>query len=94
MDGMAALAFTAIFGGSVMLSAVSVLAWQGAMVRGVGLLEPALRHQAAPLVDSINATDGLLIFCVALVILQLKKVAVADYLPSLALAPLLTWWLW
>jgi uncharacterized membrane protein YqgA involved in biofilm formation len=40
------------------------------------------------------ATDGLLTFCVALIVLQIKKVAVADYLPSLALAPLLTRWLW
>jgi uncharacterized membrane protein YqgA involved in biofilm formation len=46
------------------------------------------------LIDSINATDGLLIFSVALIILQHKKVAVAEYLPSLALAPLLTRWLW
>jgi len=36
----------------------------------------------------------LLIFCVAMIILGLKKIEVADYFPSLALAPLLTWWLW
>jgi uncharacterized membrane protein YqgA involved in biofilm formation len=74
-----------------MVSAFSVLAWQSAILKAVALLEPALRHQ--DLVDSVNATAGLLIFCVALIILQLKKVAVADYFPSLALAPLLTWWL-
>jgi len=27
-----------------------------------------------------------------LIILDLKKVALADYLPSLIYAPLLTWW--
>jgi hypothetical protein len=94
MDGMAAMAFSKTFGRGVMLSAIPVLAWQGAIIRGAALLEPALRHQAQPLLDSINATDGLLIFCVALIILQIKKVAVAEYLPSLALAPLLTRWLW
>jgi hypothetical protein len=94
MDGMAAMAFTATFGRGVMLSAVTVLAWQGAIIRGASLLEPLLRHQAAPLLDSIAAVDGLLVFCVALIILELKKVAVADYLPSLVLAPLLTKWLW
>jgi len=94
MDGMAALAFSATFGWGVTLSAISVLAWQSALVKAVALLEPTLRHHAQPLVDSVNATDGLLVFCVALIILRLKKVAVADYFPSLALAPLLTWWLW
>ena len=33
---------------------------------------------------------GLMIFSVALVILQLKKIALADYLPSLIYAPLIT----
>ena len=94
MDGMATMAFAATFGWSVILSAITVLAWQGAIIRGVALLEPLLRRQPAPLVEAVNAANGLLIFCVALIILQLKKVAVADYLPSLALAPLLTKWLW
>jgi uncharacterized membrane protein YqgA involved in biofilm formation len=94
MDGLATMAFTATFGPGVMLSAIPVLAWQGAIIRGTALLEPLLRHQPAPLLDSINAAEGLLVFCVALIILQLKKVAVADYLPSLLLAPLLTRWLW
>ena len=94
MDGMATMAFSRTFGWGVMVSAIPVLAWQGAIIRGAALLEPALRLHAEPLIDSINATDGLLIFCVALIILQIKKVAVAEYLPSLALAPLLTRWLW
>jgi len=94
MDGMATMAFTRTFGWGVMVSAIPVLAWQGAIIRCAELLRPALEHQAQPLIDSINATGGLLIFCVALIILQLKKVALADYFPSLALAPLLTRWLW
>jgi len=35
----------------------------------------------------------LLIFCVALIVLEIKKIALADYLPSLLVAPLLAW-LW
>ena len=94
MDGMATMAFSKTFGRGVMLSAIPVLAWQGAIIRCAELLRPALEHQPQPLIDSVNATVGLLVFCVALIILQLKKVAVADYLPSLALAPILTRWLW
>jgi len=94
MDGLATMSFSKTFGRGVMLSAIPVLAWQGMLTRGAALLEPALRRHAAPMLDSVNATDGLLIFSVALIILQIKKVAVADYLPSLVMAPLLTWWLW
>ena len=39
-----------------------------------------------------DATAGLLVFCIALIILELKKIELADYLPSLAFAPLLAWW--
>lgn len=94
MDGMATMAFSKTFGRGVMMSAIPVLAWEGAIIRCAALLRPMLEHQPQPLLDSINATGGLLVFCVALIILQLKKVAVAEYFPSLALAPLLTRWLW
>jgi uncharacterized membrane protein YqgA involved in biofilm formation len=47
--------------------------------------------EAHDLVDSVNAPGGLLVFCVALVILELKRIELADYLPSLAFGPLLTW---
>ena len=39
----------------------------------------------------MNAAGGLLVFSVALVILELKKIELADYLPSLIFAPLLAW---
>ena len=47
MDGMATMAFSKTFGRGVMVSAIPVLAWQGAIIRCAALLEPALRHQAA-----------------------------------------------
>jgi hypothetical protein len=94
MDGLATMSFVRSFGWGAILSAIPVLAWQGAIIRGAALLQGPLQHQTQPLFDSIIATDGLLTFSVALVLLQIKKVAVADYLPSLALAPLLTRWLW
>lgn len=93
-DGLAAMAFCATFGWSVLLSAIPVLAFQGLLIRGAEALLPMLNNRPWPLVDSINATDGLLIFCVALIIFEIRKVRVAEYLPSLVLAPLLTRWLW
>ena len=39
----------------------------------------------------VAGTAGLLIFSIALVILELKKLELADYLPSLVVAPVLAW---
>jgi uncharacterized membrane protein YqgA involved in biofilm formation len=68
-----------------------VIACQGTITLLARLLQPYLAQHA--LLDSINATGGMLVFCIALIILELKKIELADYLPSLAFAPLLTW-LW
>jgi uncharacterized membrane protein YqgA involved in biofilm formation len=93
-DGLATWAFVSMFGWRVILSALPVLALESTLIRGARCLEPFLRAHSAPLVDSINLVDGLLIFCVAMILLELKKMEVADYVPSLVLAPLLTMWLW
>jgi len=90
MEGLAAMGFVRMFGWGVALSAVPVLALQGGITvmceKGLG---PWL--MSMQLANSINATSGLLIFSVGLVIFELKKIELADYLPSLAVAPLLAW---
>jgi hypothetical protein len=93
-DGLATMAFCATFGWGALVSAIPVLAFQGGLIRCAQALEPVLRNQPWPLIDSILATGGLLIFCVALIILEVKKIRVAEYLPSLVFAPLLMRWLW
>jgi uncharacterized membrane protein YqgA involved in biofilm formation len=90
MDALAAMAFAATFGWSIAMSAVPVIALQLAIIRVVQLLLPWAHNHPQPIIESILATDGLLIFSTSLIILQLKKVEIADYLPSLAVAPLLT----
>lgn len=90
MDGLATMSFAAIFGWGVVLSAVPVLVFQGTIALFCAhSLAPFL--QAHGLADSVNAAGGLLIFCVALLIFEIRKVPVTDYLPSLVFAPLLTW---
>ena len=89
MDGLATMAFVATFGWGAILSVVPVVAYQGTITLAAKFLAPVLQERA--LMDSMNATGGLLVFCIALVILELKKVELANYLPSLAFAPLLTW---
>jgi uncharacterized membrane protein YqgA involved in biofilm formation len=91
MDGLATMAFVTTFGWGAMLSVIPVVAYQGTLSLLAGSLAGFLRNQS--LLDSVNATGGLLVFCIALIILELKKIELADYLPSLVFAPLLTW-LW
>ena len=90
MDGLATMAFVTTFGWGAVLSVIPVVAYQGTITLGARLLAPYLEQRA--LLDSVNATGGMLVFCIALVILELKKIELADYLPSLAVAPVLAWW--
>jgi len=90
MDGLATMGFLSLFGWGVMLAALPVLVFQGTITLVcTQYLKPFLEMHS--LVDPVNAAGGLLVFSVALVILQLKKLALANYLPSLVFAPLLAW---
>jgi uncharacterized protein len=91
MDGLATMAFVGTFGWGVMLAVIPVVAYQGTLTLLARGLAPYLEDPA--LLNSVSATGGLLVFCVALIILEIKRIELADYLPSLAYAPLLTW-LW
>lgn len=90
MEAMATMGFISIFGWGVILSAIPVFAVQGTItLLCAQVAEPFFR--AHGLVESVNATAGLLIFCVSLIIFEIKKIELADYYPSLFMAPLLTW---
>ena len=88
------MAFVGTFGWGAIAAVVPVVAYQGTITFAAKTLAPFFHDPAnAALLHSINATGGLLVFCIAMVILELKKFELADYLPSLAWAPLITW-LW
>jgi len=86
LDGFAAIAFAAAFGWGVAASVVTLVVVQGSLtVLGValgGVLPDA--HLAA-----ITATGGLLLVGVALRLLKVREIAVADLLPALVVAPVL-----
>ena len=91
MDGLAMLSFVRMFGAGSMLAAFPVLLLQGVITLGCSVyLEPFLRMHA--LLDSVNAVGGMIVCTVGLVIFEIKRVELADYLPALVLAPLITWW--
>ena len=87
LDGFTSIAFSATFGWGVAFSAIPVGIWQGILTlisAGAGsVLGPAV-------IASITATGGILLLGTGLRVLQIRMVSVADLLPALVVAPLLT----
>lgn len=87
LDGFAALAFAASFGIGVMASALSVGVIQGSLTVLAVVLGSFVPD--AHLV-ALTATGGLILVGVGLRLLNIKIMPIADLLPALILAPLLT----
>jgi uncharacterized protein len=91
LDGFAALAFGASLGPGVLFSAVTVLLYQGGLslaAQGLGTSLGSVSAQT-PAVIEMGATGGVLILGIGLLLLDLKKVRVGNFLPAIAIAPLL-----
>lgn len=86
LDGFAAIAFAASFGWGVAASALTVVAIQGSLTVVGALLGDVL--PAAPLA-ALTAVGGLLLVGVALRLLRIREIPVADLLPALVVAPVL-----
>lgn len=85
LDGVAAMAFAVTLGPGVLLSAVTVLVVQG----GLTLLAVLTRGRLDPfLVTQALSAGGLLLVAIGLGLLDIRRIAVADMLPALVLAPL------
>ena len=90
MDGIATLCFAPRFGAGVLLSIVPLLAYQGTVTL---LASNLVFIKDEPVLLAIfNLVGGLLVLTIMLVILEVQKVPLANYLPALVLGPLLTWW--
>ena len=86
LDGFAAVAFAAAFGWGVAASVITVVAVQGSLtVLGAVLGDVLPEAQLA----AVTATGGVLLVGVALRLLRVREIAVADLLPALLVAPLL-----
>ena len=86
LDGFAAIAFAASFGWGVAASALTVLVVQGGLTV-VGLLLGDVLPDAH--VAALTAVGGLLLVGVALRLLRIREIPVADLLPALIAAPIL-----
>ncbi len=92
MDGLAMMGFAVMFGWGAIAAALPVFVFLGTITMATGVyVQPFLRDLA--LLDSVNAVGGLIVCTVGVVIFEIRRVPLADYLPALIIAPLLTW-LW
>lgn len=86
LDGVASIAFAAALGAGVYLSAITVLVVQGGIAAFAFLLRDVMDAQT---ILAVTAAGGLILLGVALRLLELKSVRVANFLPALVLAPML-----
>ena len=93
LDGFTAMAFAASLGPGVLLSAVSVAVYQGALTLAALALATTLAgvSRETPAVIEMTATGGVLIMGIGLVLLELRQIRLANLLPAVAIAPMLVW---
>lgn len=85
LDGFASLALAASLGIGVMFSAVTVLIFQG----GLSLLARLAQFgMSEAMITEMTATGGTIIMGIGLILLDLKRIRVANLLPGIFIAPL------
>ncbi len=89
LDGFASIAFASTLGVGVLFSSLIILIYQG----GVSLLANQLNAVVTdPMMAEMTATGGILLIGVGLSnLLDIKKIRVGNFLPALAIAPLIVW---
>ncbi len=89
LDGFGALAFASTLGPGVLFSALVILVYQG----GITLLASQLSKVVTDaMMNEMTAAGGLILMGLALSsLLEIKKIRVGNFLPALAIAPLIVW---
>lgn len=86
LDMFAGMAFAASLGIGVMFSLITILVLQG----GLSLLgSVAGQVMTSPMINEMTAVGGLMLMGLALVLLDIKRPRMANFLPALVIAPLL-----
>ncbi len=93
MDGISTMTFATTFGWSVLFSAVPVLVYQGTLTLLAVVVKQWLDALpvAGLLIDSMTATGGFIVLCIPLLLLEIRRIQLADYLPALVIAPAAVW---
>ena len=89
LDLVSSTCLAATYGVSVLASAAFVLVFQGALTLLSSFIQPFLMEiNALPMV---NCTGSLILLCIAMNLLGLRKTKTADFLPAIFLPILICW---
>lgn len=88
LDGFAAIAFASVMGMGVAFSALIVLIVQGSLTLGSSLFNQILSQA---MISELTATGGVIMLGIAVHMLELKRIRLANFLPALVIAPLIVW---
>lgn len=86
LDGFASVALAGALGWGVVLSAATVLIYQGTISVGAQVFEDLLKGEA---LAAMTSAGGVLIIGIALKLLEIRDVRVGNFLPALVFAPVL-----
>ncbi|ADE56385.1 MULTISPECIES: DUF554 domain-containing protein [Aminobacterium] len=86
LDGVSSLALATSLGGGVLLSAFSVLFYQGGLTLLASSLQPILSESV---INEISAAGGLMLIALGLSLLEIKRFKVTNMLPALVIAAIL-----
>jgi len=87
LDGISSIMLAASLGFGVALSALGVLVYQGAIALLAGVLQPVLAFSSGEII----CTGSLMIIAIALNMLGLTKIKVANLLPGILFTPVAVW---
>jgi len=89
LDGFSAIIFASTLGIGVVFSAIPVFIYQGAIALLARYIHFFISKELLDLmIVEITATGGLLIIAIAINILEIKKISVANMLPAVIIAPI------
>jgi uncharacterized membrane protein YqgA involved in biofilm formation len=84
LDGFTALALTTTFGIGVIFSIFTIIVIQGGITFSALLIEQFFNDL---MINEMTAVGGVLIVGIGFILLDIKKIKVATFLPALAIAP-------
>lgn len=83
LDGITSVVFTSSMGFGVALSSVSILVYQGSITLLAGFFSAVLSENV---ITELTATGGILIVGVSILMLEIKKIRLANLLPAIPAA--------
>ena len=86
LDGITSIVLASTFGFGIALSAVAVFLWQGAIYVMALFMENAINTD---IMNEVNIIGGILILMSGLGILNIKAFKTMNYLPALAIVPVM-----